>query len=268
MASGNHLAEIMTSVAKRMRADFDRSKVSRHGPSAGRSRETIVLDFLQAYLPRRLMAVHGGEILSSQGEFSKECDILLVDRDTPPFTDTNDLRIVPIECVHGVVEVKSNLTKNKLIEACENIRAAKRLQKTAFWNPAEMQEPDIISLVVPPTFGLIFAFNSPSLKSVTENLRQWTQNRPKSEWPDSVWILGKGQIGWWNRNRRQFDVEPWPDDVLGFADPPEDTDILLTLALTLNILYSRNRNCATLRLADYIKDEPLARNLRFWEDEN
>ena len=63
--------------------------------------------------------------MAVSGEVSNECDVLLFDRSTPPFLGDEDGILVPAECVYGVVEVKSYLSRRQLIDGCEKIRRAK-----------------------------------------------------------------------------------------------------------------------------------------------
>jgi len=65
--------------------------------------------------------VRGGEVRSAQGETSGEQDILIVDPRTPPLYG-RDYQVVPIECVHVVGEVKSNLTVRDLEETWRRLR--------------------------------------------------------------------------------------------------------------------------------------------------
>jgi hypothetical protein len=64
----------------------------------GASREDIVRDFVARYLPRSAEATGRGEIITADGQVSPECDVMIVDRSTPPLMDSRDFRIVPAEC--------------------------------------------------------------------------------------------------------------------------------------------------------------------------
>lgn len=127
----------MASVAKRMREEFEETAVVNHRGGKGASREDIVRDFVARYLPRSAEATGRGEIITADGQVSPECDIMIVDRSTPPLMDSRDFRIVPAECVHGVIEVKSRLDGRELLDACEKIQAVKSLPKTAYGPPPD-----------------------------------------------------------------------------------------------------------------------------------
>jgi hypothetical protein len=58
--------------------------------------------------------------------------IVIMDPSTPPFWSEQDYRIVPAECVYGVIEVKSSLDTKELCSAWEQIAQVKALPKTAY----------------------------------------------------------------------------------------------------------------------------------------
>jgi hypothetical protein len=70
------------------------------------------------------------------GGVSRQCDITIAEPSTPPFWDEGDYRIVPAECVYGVIEVKASLDSTELEKAWRLIADVKALPKTAdFPNP-------------------------------------------------------------------------------------------------------------------------------------
>ncbi|MFJ5611942.1 DUF6602 domain-containing protein [Streptomyces sp. NPDC093221] len=94
-----------------MRADFEQSKVFSHNGEAGTSREVLVRSFLSSCLPAHVQAIHNAEIVASDGGVSRQCDVVVVNRETPPLTSLDGYRVIPNECVYGLVEVKTNLTR-------------------------------------------------------------------------------------------------------------------------------------------------------------
>ena len=83
-------------------------------------------------MPGTVEVVHNAEIITATGESSRQCDIVIVDKNTPKLRDIKSHRIIPVECVYGVIEVKSRLTSPELIKACENIATVKRLPRNAY----------------------------------------------------------------------------------------------------------------------------------------
>jgi len=114
------------------------------------------------------------EIISAEGGVSPQCDILIVDRSTPQLTDSKTHRIVPAECVYGVVEVKSQLNSKETIDGCEKIAKVKRLARTAYvvqrkhrWTSADRDTLHIQSS----------AMSSPSRGSSSKQLRNASDQR-------------------------------------------------------------------------------------------
>lgn len=103
-----------------MRAEFEASKVIYHAGSKGSWREILVRELLQNNVPGHLRTMHGGEIVAVSGEVSSECDIVLYDRGIPPFPGGDVGGGVPAECVYGVVDVKTYLSKPELLDAAKS----------------------------------------------------------------------------------------------------------------------------------------------------
>ncbi|MCX5090512.1 hypothetical protein OOK36_16720 [Streptomyces sp. NBC_00365] len=236
------LGRILGSVAMRMRADFEQSRNFSHNGEAGTSREALVREFLASYLPSHVETVHNAEIITASGETSPQCDIVLADRGTPPFTTLNGYRILPNECVYGVVEVKTKLDKEQLVDACNKISKLRHMSKDSY-RPTPGLIPRKTSAYGKvyeffPTSGIIIAFDSLKLETIGSHLMDWCQNRPPVEWPDSVWVLGKGHLQWQNPDNHLLERSPEPGSLLAQIDTDTSQDILLALALHLNIHFS------------------------------
>src|SRR5438477_10847930 len=106
-----------------MKIDFDAAGDSvEHRGLRGHARETtLVKEYLDKYLPQSLLVRRNVEIVSSDGQRSPEVDIAICDPATPPLWAAADVEVVPIECVHGVIEVKSRLDSPALKEAWDDI---------------------------------------------------------------------------------------------------------------------------------------------------
>lgn len=93
--STNKLAAVLGAAAKRMRADFDESQAFKHRPEAGKIREAILCDFIAPRVPGHIKTAHSAEIATAFGDVSGQCDVVLLDRSTPPILDTETYRIIP-----------------------------------------------------------------------------------------------------------------------------------------------------------------------------
>ncbi len=261
------LGKILSSVAKRMRADFEQSKTFNHNGEAGTSRELIIRDFLAGYLPPHVEAVHNAEIVTATGETSPQCDIVLIDRGTPSFTTLSGYRIIPNECVYGVIEVKTKLDGDQLADACNKISKLRQLPKNSY-RPTPGLIPRSTSAYGKahdffPTSGIIIAFDSLKLETVGGHLAKWCSSRDLVEWPDSVWVLGKGQLQWQSPVNGYIDRSPEPGASLLQIDAIPNQDILLPLALHLNIHFS-DAWMNPLDLVPYSDATPLGTSVRRW----
>lgn len=259
------LRDILHSVANRMRIDFERSRRFHHHGQAGATRETLVRNFLADYLPGNVQVVHSAEIISVSGETSAECDIVICDQSTPRLLDMEDYRIIPSECVYGVVEVKTKLNRSELLDACEKIRRVKRLPKTAYFDDGTGRQAIVRGQTVPfpPARGIIFGFESINLTTLSNHYREWCSGRPAEELPESVWILGKGSLQWTNPDERKVDTSAEYGAGLLLLDTLPDEDVLFALVVHLNILFAPAW-MPPLRLGAYAGDSGLGAVKQHW----
>lgn len=109
------LEDVFGILSDRMQSYFERTKRLVGRPDEkGLPREEVVLGFLKEFLPKNI-GVAKGYVINLNGDCSKECDIILFRNSSPLFkiSPTNDLYVIPIEDVYGVIEVKSILTKEQ-----------------------------------------------------------------------------------------------------------------------------------------------------------
>lgn len=219
-------------------------------------REVLVRDFLTSRLPGHVEAIHSAEIIAASGEVSPQCDIVITDRSTPPLTHMQGYRIIPDECVYGVVEVRTTLNKEGLLDACENIRKAKELAKIAYYEMPGSQRTRTAyghTYSYTPTVGMIFAFDSIDLLTLGEHFIRWCTEHAEYEpeyRPDSIWVLGKGYYVWTDPDNGLINPTPEPGSGMLAIEPPNDEDILLPWALHLNQHFA-TAWMPPLRLFDY-----------------
>jgi hypothetical protein len=109
------LTRTLAKAAAYMRAKFDKSAEIEHRGEKGTVREKIVVaEFLQDYLPGTVEVTGSSEIIDVNGARSPQNDIVIFDPSAPPLYRESDFRIIPSECVYGVIEVKSNLDNAEL----------------------------------------------------------------------------------------------------------------------------------------------------------
>lgn len=193
------IQEIFESVSDEMQSKFLKAKSALdHSGLKGESNEAIVRTFLRQYLPASL-EISTGTIVDSDGNSSRQIDIIIHDSSqTPIFYQSRDIKVVPIECVYAVIEVKANLVKAELEKSFHNMRSVKQLKKKAFFpsNSVIVQETTLYGRGWKywPVQHYVFAFDSPDLNSVLPNLNDIQASCPVHERIDSICILGKGVI--------------------------------------------------------------------------
>ncbi len=98
-----------------------------HPGEFGMYRERIVADLIKPFLPEKY-AIGTGFIITSQDNISTQCDLIIYDREHTPIIENEEQRFFPIECVVGVIEVKSKLKKAELKEALIRLTKIKKLR--------------------------------------------------------------------------------------------------------------------------------------------
>jgi len=187
--------KIFRKIAAKLSADFDISAEVHHNGSKGAIRENVFRTFLDQRLPG-LYATGSGEIVGPRNDTSLQCDLILYDRlRGVPLVYDDVTQVYPIECVYGTIEVKSHLSKDKLIEGLEQIRSVKELapEEQAVFSPM----PGVTSSSARPRpFGMLFAYKlgDNSLKSLVANIREWEESVPHQYWPNLVVVLHEGLI--------------------------------------------------------------------------
>lgn len=102
---------LLEAVSRRLRARVDWSGHYAHPSGVGDERELALVEALQGLFPSRF-GMTRGKIVDANGTLSKELD-LIVFENSEVFTAMTvaGRRVIPVESVYGVVEVKSKLDK-------------------------------------------------------------------------------------------------------------------------------------------------------------
>lgn len=179
-----------------MRADFDVSAQIKHSSSKGTVRENILRDFLaEGRLPTKY-GLGSGEIVGRVRDTSRQCDVVVYDKlNGVTLLYDESVQVFPIDCVYGIIEVKSSLSKTEFLDALEKIKAFKGMAphgtvSQSIMGGFTMTHPR------PQPFGMVFAYSlsSNSLDSLVDNLREWEAETPANLWPNYVCVLEAGVI--------------------------------------------------------------------------
>ena len=114
----------------------------------------------------------------------------------PRFFMGSDVQVVPVECVFAVFEVKAYLNKGEIESAFENMRAAKSLQKAAYFPGPVTTTKHVYGQPTDrwPMNFFLFASESDGLDTVFEHIQRLNRASPIDRRIDSVCILDKGLV--------------------------------------------------------------------------
>lgn len=196
-----NVADIFAQVANKMRADVEnaRAAISHAGLKGGEFEKTF-RKFLRQYLPASL-DISTGQAVDSKGGVSKQLDVIVADTaKTPILYQTDETRVVPIECVYAAIEVKANLTLQKVDSIFENMLSVKQLQKTAHQpeNSVIVRSVKMYGQDWPiwPVNYFVFAFAGTELAGIAQRLQELTTRNaaPPHSRVDMVCVLDRGVI--------------------------------------------------------------------------
>ena len=121
----------MENLGQSLIREFEEARQATTGPLIGAAIETPVRKRLEQVLPRGI-AVGSGCVIDSYGNFSRQQDVVLYERDNCPVFSVNDTpesTYYPCEGVIGVIEVKSSITTSTLRDSFEKIASVGNLTR-------------------------------------------------------------------------------------------------------------------------------------------
>ncbi|MFW5411958.1 DUF6602 domain-containing protein [Aerococcus urinaeequi] len=150
-----------------------------HNGEKGSAREEKIKELLEKYLPKKY-SLTNGTITNSTDQQSRQVDIIIHDNlFTPILEDFQSSKVIPIESLYGIIEVKSTLSKVELGKCANNIKSTMEL------NP----NPELIKI------GCVFAYTSDSsLETIRKNLEELSKELPTSSKINCICVLDKGLI--------------------------------------------------------------------------
>jgi hypothetical protein len=183
-------------ISQKMRAEFETSAQVKHSGSKGTIRENNLRNFLaEERLPSKY-GLGAGEVVGRIRDTSRQCDVIVYDKvNGVTLLYDESVQVFPIDCVYGIIEVKSVLSKSEFLDSLEKIKSLKAMAPTGavsqpLWGGMTMFHPR------PRPFGIIFAYSltGNSLDSLIENLKDWEKDTPATLWPNYVCVLETGVI--------------------------------------------------------------------------
>ena len=178
------LKKSIHAAAKKMQIDFaEVTEHINHMGERGGSREEILLKYLEDYIPIKY-EMNNGVIIDATGEQSRQQDIIIYDSfNSPVLLNMQSTKMVPIESVFSVIEVKSSLNKAEINKCVNNILSVKSLVK------------DSLDGINSPTAGFVFAFtSSTTLETLLDNLVEKNKEVEENKQISALCVLDKGLI--------------------------------------------------------------------------
>jgi len=240
-------------------SDYNKTKPLKHPRDKGAARENILRKFLQdsGYIPQKYgISDKSARVISPSGHSSKEIDILIYDKENAITLMQRQSSYVayPIECVYGVIQVKSILTKNEINSGLENISSFKSLSTM----------PSNSSNVV-NGFGILFAYDSNmEWGNIVMEIKKYAQSNPNSMWCNAIFILNKG----WFLHGDNGKGSCFNRDIVNFNDPliygiPDHSNICLYAFYNTLMKLLRSTRVQLTEIDNYFRLPLVAGNLSY-----
>ena len=215
-----HIRRYFNSISDSISAAGTRAGATTHRPGVGTNRETILRDFLNKHLPRRLTASLGGQVIShGSNSMSRQIDVL-VTNDLGVRFDEDEATLVTAESVASCISVKSTLDTASLNDALTNLLSVPNPSPSAVSFPTLVNDPYPAFLQRHPTY-FIFAYDGFSGKSCQEALNNFVKAHPKTplhRLPKAVIVNAKYMITFSINERRDHNGKAIPAKSFHWAD--------------------------------------------------
>lgn len=129
-----------------------------HPGTKGDASESVWLELLQKYLPKRYQA-ETAHIVDSEGNFSQQIDVVVFDRQYSPFIfDFQGQKVIPAESVYAIFEAKQTVDAALIAYAQDKVASVRSLRRTSL--PIPHAGGTFPAKVLFPILGGILAFES------------------------------------------------------------------------------------------------------------
>jgi hypothetical protein len=128
-----------------------------------------------------------------------------------------DIRVVPVECVYAVIEVKAHLDTAELDSVLVNMESVRALEKLAF-------EPDLplvrhVTIYgeqrqIWPVMYFLFAYDSIDIQNLAVTLAAKQMTRPLDHRIDTVCVLDQGVVCNCPKDQSMYTCVPVPGSLL------------------------------------------------------
>jgi hypothetical protein len=154
-----------------------------HKAEKGRIVESVVKSALNTILPHRF-SIGTGFAITSSGKSSSQLDIVIYDslKNSPIILD-GGIGLFPIECIYGVIEVKSILDKKGIensAAAIGTLRSYAKEKRYVIYGPHPdnkniVGEYEYLNTLSPRSFILSINSKFSNLRKIRDNLKSFTE---------------------------------------------------------------------------------------------
>lgn len=173
-----------------------------HSVAAGEAREDAARKVLSDFLPEAF-GIDRGFIFSSDGYRSNQTDLIIYDKIwSRPTYGQNNSKFFTVESVYGTFELKTNLDRSDIKDACEKASRFKKLKR-------DRTNVDKVP-AIKESLCILWAFNAPTTnQTAIDNLDYEFNKWPTLEQPDMVLVPGRffsfsGAWRFWTANPQEF----------------------------------------------------------------
>lgn len=160
------LSEYFEKYANILKVLHEASSLQEASDNLGANRECFHNNFLSKVLPKRLI-VEKGEIWDAHGNKTGQLDTIIIRDDSPKLTFEGERDTFLAEGVFAVIEVKSNLAREKLREAGNTLKKVRDLQQEY---PGMMSGGGAGAMIEEP-FRIVFAYEGATEKTIMDEIK-------------------------------------------------------------------------------------------------
>ena len=209
-----------------------------HAGSKGTANEEAVARVLREHLPDSI-GITSGQIIDTQGNSSKQIDIILYDASRTPIIYTSadkTTQVLPIEGVIAAVEVKTRVTVSDVPSIIANMQSVKMLKRSAYVPQSLTTVFNLYGQSYPyfPTVCSLFAFEVDNLESFGSALGDLTIFDPVDQRVDMACLLNKGVLLNADQAADRYTHTPTPSTLLGIYNT--DNALMLWYILLSQLL--------------------------------
>jgi len=156
------LFDYFSDTADLLFSHYKRSVTQRSPDIKGENRESFTSTFLSKVLPNRL-SIENGEILDSKNNKTGQQELIIIKNDCPSL-EFGLVNTYLVEGVLGVIEVKSNLTRQKLVESGNSLQQVRNLFISTIggFSPKVMRRP----------LRIVFAYKGATWDTICETIEE------------------------------------------------------------------------------------------------